>query len=110
MIAWIRKQGRATPSSLNFHEENPAQGITIPTGAIHDAGKGPGVWRVVGEPAKVAWTPVKIISLGSESVVVSGALEPDNQIVALGAHLLQDGEQVRPLIISEPGVKETVNE
>lgn len=96
--------------SVKIHEENSAQGITIPTGAIHDAGKGPGVWRVVGKPAKVAWTPVKIISLGSESVVVSGALEPDNQIVALGAHLLHDGEQIRSLIISEPGVKGTVNE
>jgi len=96
--------------SVKIHEEHSAQGITVPTGAIHDAGNGPGVWRVGGKPAKVAWTPVKIVTLGSESVVVSGALEPDSQIVALGAHLLHDGEQVRPLIISEPGVKETANE
>lgn len=96
--------------SVKIHEEHSAQGITVPTGAIHDAGNGPGVWRVGGKPAKVAWTPVKIVTLGSESVVVSGALEPDSQIVALGAHLLHDGKQVRPLIISEPGVKETANE
>lgn len=96
--------------SVKIHEEDSAQGITVPAGAIHDAGKGPGVWRVVGKPAKAAWTPVKIVSLGSESVVVKSALKPGNQIVALGAHLLHDGEQVRPLLMSEPGVKETANE
>ncbi|KNC11136.1 hemolysin secretion protein D [Klebsiella sp. RIT-PI-d] len=96
--------------SVKIHEEDSVRGIIVPAGAIHDAGKGPGVWRVVGKPAKVLWTPVKIISLGSESVVVNGDVGTNNQIVALGAHLLHDGEQVRPLLMSAPGVKETENE
>lgn len=96
--------------SVKIHEEDSVQGIVVPNAAIYDAGKGPGVWRVIGKPAKVSWTPVKIVSLGSESVVVNGELRPDNRIVALGAHLLHDGEQVRPLIMSAPDVKETANE
>lgn len=70
-------------------------GLEIPIGALHDAGKGPGVWVIAGEPAKVAWRPVTVTRLDDESARISGQLKQGERIVALGAHLLREGEQVR---------------
>ncbi|TGN95815.1 efflux RND transporter periplasmic adaptor subunit [Burkholderia sp. USMB20] len=70
-------------------------GLQVPIGALLDTGKGPGVWIVSGEPAKVAWRPVTVEHLNDESARVSGALKPGDRVVALGAQLLRDGEAVR---------------
>lgn len=67
----------------------------VPISALFDAGKGPGVWVVTGEPAKVSWRPVAIQQLNDHSASLSGELRHGERIVALGAHLLRDGEQVR---------------
>lgn len=68
--------------------------LQVPIGAIFDAGKGPGVWRVEGETPRVSWRAVQVTGLGDEAAVI-GALEPGDRIVALGAHLLHEGESVR---------------
>ena len=47
----------------------------------------------------MAWTPVNVQSLDDESARISGAIKPGDQIVALGAHLLHDGQAVR---LAEP--------
>jgi RND family efflux transporter MFP subunit len=67
----------------------------VPIGSLFDAGKGPGVWVINGAPAKVSWRPVAIQHLDDDSARIAGQLEPGDRIVALGAHLLRDGEQVR---------------
>lgn len=72
-----------------------ADGLQVPIGALHDAGKGPGVWLVDGTPAKVAWRPVAVLQLDAERARVSGKLHPGDRVVALGAHLLRDGAAVR---------------
>jgi RND family efflux transporter MFP subunit len=73
-----------------------AQGdLQVPVGALFDAGKGPGVWVINGDPAKVAWKPVAVQRVSDEGARVAGQLEQGDQIVALGAHLLHEGEQVR---------------
>ena len=69
--------------------------LQVPISAIFDAGKGPGVWLIGGEPAKVSWRPVVIRQLGDDRAQVAGQLKPGDQVVALGAHLLSEGEQVR---------------
>jgi RND family efflux transporter MFP subunit len=70
--------------------------ITVPLGAIHDRGRGPGVWIVVGqdEPT-VAWRPVTLASVGEESATLSSGLRGGERIVALGAHLLSEDQPVR---------------
>lgn len=75
----------------------PAAGDTVlvPLAALHDAGKGPGVWLIQGQPARLAWRPVKVRRLHDDGADVSGQLAGGERIVALGAHLLHDGEQVR---------------
>ena len=70
-------------------------GLQVPIGALLDAGKGPGVWVVAGDPARVAWRPVRLEHLDDDSARVSGALNQGDRVVALGAHLLHEGEQVR---------------
>ena len=70
-------------------------GLQVPIGALFDAGKGPGVWVINGNPAKVAWRPVVVQRLGDDSARIAGQLEQGERIVALGAHLLREGQQVR---------------
>ncbi|MCC8475569.1 efflux RND transporter periplasmic adaptor subunit [Xanthomonas arboricola] len=73
----------------------PQAGLQVPLAALFDAGKGPGVWVIAGNPAKVRWRPVTVLGLDDDHATVAGKLAPGERIVALGAHLLRDGEQVR---------------
>jgi multidrug efflux pump subunit AcrA (membrane-fusion protein) len=68
--------------------------MTVPLGAIYDRGQGAGVW-VVGSQARVSWRPVKLASVGEETAVVAAGLQPGERFVALGAHMLHQGEPVR---------------
>ncbi len=70
-------------------------GLQVPLAALFDAGKGPGVWVIAGNPAKVRWRPVMVLGLDDDHANVAGKLARGERIVALGAHLLRDGEQVR---------------
>lgn len=69
--------------------------LQVPIAALFDAGKGPGVWVITGEPTKVSWRPVTVQRFDDDSAQVSGQLKRGDRIVALGAHLLKAGEQVR---------------
>ena len=70
-------------------------GLHVPIGALFDAGKGPGVWVIQGEPAKVSWRPVTVQRLDDAGAYIAGQIKPGERIVALGAHLLREGEPVR---------------
>lgn len=70
-------------------------GLQVPIGALFDPGKGPGVWVIKGEPAKVTWNPVAVQRLDDDTARVAGKLKQGDRIVALGAHLLREGELVR---------------
>lgn len=69
--------------------------MQVPLAALYDPGKGPGVWGISGQPSKVSWRPVQVISLGDDAASVSGSVRPGEQVVALGAHLLHEGETIR---------------
>ena len=68
--------------------------VQVPLPALYDAGKGQGVWVIAGAPAQVTWRPVKVLGLHDDGADVSG-LRAGERIVALGAHLLHQGERVR---------------
>jgi RND family efflux transporter MFP subunit len=70
-------------------------GLSVPIGSLFDAGKGPGVWVIQGEPAKVSWRPVTVQRLSDDGAHIAGQLKQGDRIVALGTHLLREGEQVR---------------
>jgi len=72
------------------------QAISVPLGAIYDPGRGPGVWVVTGKTdARVTWRPVRLASIGEDNAVVSAGLRSGERFVALGAHMLHQGEAVR---------------
>ncbi len=70
-------------------------GWSVPIGALFDAGKGPGVWVIRGQPAKVSWRPVTVQRLSDDSAHVAAQFQQGDRIVALGAHLLREGVSVR---------------
>jgi RND family efflux transporter MFP subunit len=72
-----------------------APAMVVPLGAIHDAGRGPGIW-IVGRDETVGWRPVRIVAIGAENATLNGGLRSGERFVALGAHLLHQGEKIRP--------------
>lgn len=76
-------------------EASDAGALRVPLAALFDAGKGPGVWFIHGTPAKVSWRPVAIQQLDDDSARIVGPLRQGDRVVALGAHLLREGERVR---------------
>lgn len=67
--------------------------LQVPIGAILDEGKGAAVWVVQGE--QVRRQPVTVVQVQDGNAQVVGALGLGERIVALGAHLLSEGAQVR---------------
>ena len=84
-----------TTVTVQIPEGTVHDGLQVPIGALFDAGKGPGIWVINGEPAQVSWRPVAIQHLDDDSARVAGQIKLGERIVALGAHLLREGEQVR---------------
>jgi len=87
--------GTTVTIHLPARSESSQGGLQVPIGALLDSGSGPGVWVIEGEPAHVAWRPVTVKSLGDDVAQIAGNLNIGDRIIALGAHLLREGEQVR---------------
>lgn len=73
----------------------PVGVLAAPLSALHDAGKGPGVWVVDAKTSTVNWRPVQVASIGQETAILSDGLRPGERFVALGAHMLHQGQRVR---------------
>jgi len=67
----------------------------VPLGALTDRGNGPGVWVFNEKSSTVLFRRVKVLRLEAEDAILGGGVEPGERIVALGAHLLSEGQQVR---------------
>ncbi|MDI5933348.1 efflux RND transporter periplasmic adaptor subunit [Halomonas kalidii] len=85
--------------SIHISDRRSDSALQVPIGAIFDPGKGPGVWLVEGEGSepgpRATWRAVQVASLSDEAASIVGDLEAGDRVVALGAHLLHEGEQVR---------------
>jgi RND family efflux transporter MFP subunit len=68
--------------------------VQVPLGAVLDDGAKTGVWVLDSATATVRFRPVKLDRMTGETAVISG-LNSDDQVVSLGAHLLQEGARVR---------------
>ncbi|RXH57166.1 efflux RND transporter periplasmic adaptor subunit [Granulicella sibirica] len=83
-------------ATVTIHLESESQALsTIPVASIIDLGKGTGVWVVNSSTNTVSFHPVQIRSMTEEEAIVSQGLRPEDKIVALGAHLLHEGDKVR---------------
>lgn len=68
--------------------------FALPVGSVFNRGQGPGVW-IVRSGTEVRFHPVELVSIGKEEAWVKGDVTQDDLVVALGAHLLHEGQAVR---------------
>jgi RND family efflux transporter MFP subunit len=74
---------------------DPGAAVSVPLSAVDDEGKGPGVWKLNPKTSVVSFHSVHVVQLGGETAVLNGGATAGEQIVALGGHLLHQGERVR---------------
>jgi RND family efflux transporter MFP subunit len=77
--------------------------LRVPIGALHDAGDGWGVWRIETD-RRVRFSPVLVVELGQEHANVASGVAVGDLVVALGAHLLHEGDLVRPVGEAAPSL------
>jgi multidrug efflux pump subunit AcrA (membrane-fusion protein) len=82
-------------SAVHIASSASAGLLQVPIGAVFDPGTGPGVWVIEGKTPRVVWRTVQLASLDDEAASIVGNLKPGDRVVALGAHLLHEGELVR---------------
>lgn len=70
--------------------------LRVPIGALHDPGDGAGVWRIEAD-GRVRFAPVRVVELAQEHASVASGVAVGDSVVALGAHLLHEGDLVRPV-------------
>jgi RND family efflux transporter MFP subunit len=87
--------GSTVTITLRTRQTSGDPSVRVPVGAVHDRGSGPGVW-IVDNKSEVAFRSVGIASIGKEEVLLSHGIEPGEKVVALGAHLLHEGQMVNP--------------
>lgn len=80
------------------------QQYEIPVGALYDGGTGTSVWVINPDASSLSRRPVEVAKLGSETALVSKGLKPGERILALGAHLVKEGEKVT--ILSGPALEQ----
>ncbi len=69
--------------------------LQVPVASVLDQGKGPGIWLLNPSTSTVSFQPVEIRQVGEELATISGNVHTGQQVVALGVHLLRDGQRVR---------------
>jgi RND family efflux transporter MFP subunit len=69
--------------------------LQVPVASVLDQGKGPGIWVLNPSTSTVSFQAVEVRQLGEEQATISGNVHPGQQVVALGVHLLRDGQHVR---------------
>ena len=72
-----------------------ADTLQVPIASVLDRGKGPGIWLLNPSTSTVAFQPVQVRRLGEELATIRGNLHRGQQVVAVGVHLLRDGQRVR---------------
>src|SRR6266487_3639913 len=85
--------GSTVTITLVTKETSSNQSVLVPVGAVYDRGSGPGVW-IVDDKSEVKFRSVQIASIGQEEIVVSRGVDAGEKVVALGAHLLHEGQVV----------------
>jgi RND family efflux transporter MFP subunit len=81
--------------TIQIQESANSDSMHVPLASITDRGQGPGVWVLNKNTSTVSFRLVKVLRMDSEDATVANGLEPGEEVVALGAHLLSDGQHVR---------------
>ncbi|HEY9192773.1 MAG TPA: efflux RND transporter periplasmic adaptor subunit [Methyloversatilis sp.] len=81
--------------TLHLNDAAGEARVSVPIAALYDAGHGTGVWVLDEQGSAVHFRPVEVARLGDETASISAGLKVGERIVAMGAHLLQEGRAVR---------------
>jgi RND family efflux transporter MFP subunit len=82
-------------ASLRLSRKTPDKLARIPSTALLDQGKGPGVWVVEPETGRLSFRPVVIARYADKDVLVQGQLLEGEMIVASGVQMLDPSMLVR---------------
>lgn len=74
-----------------------SSGMSLPLSALTQGQGRPAVWVVDPRSGKVHLTPVTVGPYGEDGVPVLSGIGPQDWVVAAGAHLLIEGEQIAPI-------------
>lgn len=80
--------------TIKISDANRQSEVVVPVGAIVDDGSRTGVWTINGATSTVKFTPVGVKRISEETAFITG-IGIGEKIVALGAHLLENGAAVR---------------
>jgi RND family efflux transporter MFP subunit len=86
--------------TVRLDGENPSDAVpqyAIPIGALHNDGTDTSVWVIHPETSSLLRRAVDVAQLGSETALISNGLNAGERILALGAHLVTEGEKVKIL-------------
>jgi RND family efflux transporter MFP subunit len=81
--------------TVHLSSDADADALQVPVASVLDRGKGLGIWLLNPSTSTVSFQPVQVRRLDEELATISGNLHPGQQVVAVGVHLLRDGERVR---------------
>jgi RND family efflux transporter MFP subunit len=81
--------------TVHLSADEGVETLKVPIASVLDRGKGPGIWLLNPSTSTVSFQPVQVRRLDEELATISGNLHPGQQVVALGVHLLRDGQRVR---------------
>lgn len=93
--------GEAPPLGATVYVTPPAAGtaaapqvIKLPTSALRQEGRGSAVWVLEPASMSVRSQPVQIATVDGNEAVVASGLQPGQQVVVAGVHLLSPGQKV----------------
>jgi RND family efflux transporter MFP subunit len=69
--------------------------VEVPVSAVVDNGASSGVWLINQQRMVVDFRPVTLAGVGDETALISQGVQVGDQVVALGARLLRNGDSVR---------------
>lgn len=86
--------GQSARVSITADGEVP---LSVPLSALSAEKGKPFVWVIDAKESKVVRTPVRVGAYGQERVSILEGLKESDWVVAAGAHVLLDGQKVRPV-------------
>jgi RND family efflux transporter MFP subunit len=72
----------------------PAAAIKLPTSALRQEGQGSAVWLLDTASLTVRSQPVQVLTADGNEAVIGAGLQPGQQVVVAGVHVLSPGQKV----------------
>jgi len=84
----------STATVLISGEKSVSKNIVLPTSAVRQEGGKTSVWVVEPASMTVRSQAIEVSGMQDNTVVISGGLQPGQQVVTAGVHVLSEGQKV----------------